>query len=75
MRSQRAANQPHTSMKLYVRSMRCFSPRQHARRVHQADLLQQPVGAAGRLKLGQEAVAVLRQALRTNSGNSFRNMD
>ena len=26
MRSQRAANQPHTSMKLYVRSMRCFSP-------------------------------------------------
>lgn len=26
MRSQRDANQPHTSMKLYVRSMRCFSP-------------------------------------------------
>ena len=26
MRSHRAANQPHTSMKLYVRSILCFSP-------------------------------------------------
>ena len=33
-----------------------------ARRVHRADLLQEPVGAAGRLTPGQEAVAVLRQA-------------
>lgn len=39
--------------------------REHAGRVYQRDLLQQLVGAGSRLKLRQEAVAVLRQPLRS----------
>lgn len=37
--------------------------REHTRRVYQRDLFQQLVGTGRGLKLGQEAVAILRQAL------------